>query len=389
MRVGADIIGIWLVVAGLMVPKLGSAADLDVTLQMILDAPKTVDYEGILTTQRFGAEEEPVFHMTQRVAHQHPDKNRIDSIDPSTLEKTVVVQIKYDAYWRETRGDSTRYTHRRRQGDNVVDLGLGFSSLDLLQTNYGLTIQGNDTILKRPAVKLAISPKHPGRNSKTAWVDRATGLVLRTESRDEQGKLLEEVFFSRITINPKLDAALFSTDEWKDRTVEVNQVIACGSMQEVEKEAGFALAAPVFIPAGFTLDHLRVIRYWGQPMAHFTYTDGLAQISLYQRVASPTDKAARAFPGGVPETFEDVQFWKRSGDFPYSILRLSHDSKLFTMISDVSDEESLQMIKSLCVIKSTTSGDDSAAIYWFTGGGVLVGCLVLGGWLIRSRRAIF
>ncbi|SVD80578.1 uncharacterized protein METZ01_LOCUS433432, partial [marine metagenome] len=262
--------------------------------------------------------------------------------------KFVVVQVDRDVYQRQEQGDSTYYTHRQLRGERSLELGLGFSSLNLLDTNYDLTIEGNDTILDRTTVKLSLQPRHPRRISKTAWIDEATGLVLRTEDRDEYGNLIEEMYFSRIIVNPMIDESLFATDEWANRAVEENQVIACGTMKEVEKEAGFALAAPVYMPAGFTLDRLRVILYANQPTAHFTYTDGLAQISLYQRVAPPTDKTAMAWPTGTPEVQNDVQVWNR-GPLDY-ILRHNDDTRLFTLVSEISEEESIDMIKSVCVI---------------------------------------
>lgn len=382
---------IFLILCSLMSPRTGiAAADLDAILQMILDAPKTVNYEGILVHQWYREPSDSI-RITQRVVHQRPDRDRIDLIDPSSMQKEVKIQIKGNVYQRETRGDSTHYSHRRRQADNVVDLGLGFSSLDILQTNYDLTVQADEMILNRRALKLAIQPRHPKRFSKTAWIDRETGLVLRTEYRDERGNLLEEVFFSRIMIDSAIDDALFSTEAWTNRSVEEDKVVACGSIQEVQKEAGFTLAAPVYIPAGFALDRLRVIRYSraaGQPLLYFMYTDGLARISLFQRIAPPADKIAKAWPKGTPERRGDVQVWKR-GQFPYTILRRRDDSKLYTVISEISEEESIQMIESLCVIKASapTDASDFAYMPWLTGG-LIVGSLSLGGWLFRRRHSM-
>ncbi len=376
-----------LLLCGVIRPSASDAEGMDITLQKIMEAPRIVDYEGILTIQKFTDEAEPI-RNTHRIIHQKPDRNRIDRFDPATKDKFVVVQIDRDVYQRQEQGDSTYYTHRQLRGESSLDFGLGFSSLNLLDTNYDLVIEGNDTILDRTTVKLSLQPRHPRRISKTAWIDEATGLVLRTEDRDEYGNLIEEMYFSRIIVNPMIDESLFATDEWADRAVEENQVIACGTMKEVEKEAGFALAAPVYMPAGFTLDRLRVILYANQPTAHFTYTDGLAQISLYQRVAPPTDKTAMAWPTGTPEVQNDVQVWNR-GPLDY-ILRHNDDTRLFTLVSEISEEESIDMIKSVCVINPPGTAGHSASIdlLWFAGGGVMVGSLILGGWFFRRPKKI-
>ena len=387
MYIRIVLVGFCLLLCGVIRPSASNAADMGITLQKIMEAPRNVDYEGILTTQKITDEAEPV-RNTHRIIHQKPDRNRIDRFDPATMDKFVVVQVDRDVYQRQEHGDSTYYTHRRLRGERSLDLGLGFSSLNLLDTNYDIAVEGNDTILDRTTVKLSLRPRHPRRISKTAWVDEATGLVLRTEDRDEYGNLIEEMYFSRIIVNPMIDETLFATDEWADLEVEENQVIACGTMKEVEKEAGFALAAPVYMPAGFTLDRLRVILYANQPTAHFTYTDGLAQISLYQRVAPPTDKAAMAWPTGTPEVQNDVQVWNR-GPLDY-VLRHNDDTRLFTLVSEISEEESIDMIKSVCVINPPEPAGHSASIdlLWFAGGGVMVGSLILGGWFFRRPKKI-
>lgn len=360
-----------------------AAADLDITLQMILDAPKRVSYKGTITQQRYPADGDTV-RIIQRVVHQHPDRERIEFLEPQNMRGSVVIRIRDDIYERESKGDSTVYSHRRRKDQDMLNLGLGFSSLNLLRANYDLTMHGRATLLNRPATLLSIASKHPGRRSKTVWVDRETGLVLRVEDRNEAGKLVEESFFSSIILNPRIDPAVFATNEWSDHAVEENEVIACGSMQEVQKEAGFALAAPVYLPAGFALDGLRVIRYVGRPMVHFIYTDGLAQVSLYERVAPPTDRAARAWPGGTPERRGDVDIWKRG---PFTVLRRSDAGKLYTVVSsDITEAEAIKLIESLYVIKVTaeTPAAQSPAI-WLAGGVVMIAGLTLGGWIWRRR----
>ena len=158
------------------------------------------------------------------------------------------------------------------------------------------------------------------------------------------------------------------------------------AMRYANHLVGNALAAPVFMPAGFTLDRLRVILYANQPTAHFTFTDGLAKISLYQRVAPPTDKAAMAWPTGTPEVQNDVQVWNR-GPFDY-ILRHSDDTRLFTLVSEISEGESIDMINSVCVINPPETAGRSAPLdlLWFAGGGVMVGSLILGGWFFRRPK---
>ncbi|MEE2991812.1 MAG: sigma-E factor regulatory protein RseB domain-containing protein [Gemmatimonadota bacterium] len=373
----------WLTLSCLFVAPVVRAADLDITYQMIMDAPKQVSYRATMTRQRYNADGDTIFRSTQHIIHQHPDRDRIE-VDGQ--HNTVVIRIKDDIYRRKASGDSLKYSHRHQRGSDVLDIGLGFSSLDLLQTNYHIEHVGSDHVMNRPTLILTFNPQHPGRLTKKAWIDEQTGLVLRTEDRDETGSLTEELYFANLQIDPSLSPDLFDMSEWEGRAVEFRQVIACGSMSEVQKEAGFALAAPVNIPAGFTLEHRRVIQYYGQPMVHFMYTDGLAQLSLFQRVAPPTDEVA--WPDGAPERRGDIQMWKLN---TYSILRRVKNDKLFTLIGDIPDAESISLLKSLCAIKPSAASIDQASLIgsssWIVGGSV-VGALLLGAWTFRRRRTL-
>lgn len=373
----------WLTLNCLFVAPVVRAADLDITYQMIMDAPKQVSYRATMTRLRYNADGDTIFRSTQHIIHQHPDRDRIE-VDGQ--HNTVVIRIKDDIYRRKASGDSLKYSHRHQRGSDVLDIGLGFSSLDLLQTNYHIEHVGSDHVMNRPTLILTFNPQHPGRLTKKAWIDEQTGLVLRTEDRDETGSLTEELYFTNLQIDPSLSLDLFDTSEWEGRAVEFRQVIACGSMSEVQKEAGFALAAPVNIPAGFTLEHRRVIQYYGQPMVHFMYTDGLAQLSLFQRVAPQRDEVA--WPDGAPERRGEIQMWKLN---TYSIFRRVKNDKLFTLIGDIPEAESISLLESLCAIKPSAASIDQASIFgsssWIVGGSV-VGALLLGAWTSRRRRTL-
>lgn len=364
------------------------AADMDITYQTIMDAPKQVSYQATMTRRHYNTDGDTTFHSTQYIVHQQPDLDRLEIPALDGLLNTVVIRIKDDVYRREMSGDSLYYSHRRQRGNDVLDIGLGFSSLDLLQTNYSLEDGGSELLMDRAAVIITFNPKHPGRLTKKAWVDEETGLVLRTEDRDPQGDLVEEIYFSDLKINPVLDPALFDTNDWKGRSVEVNQVIACGSINEVQKEAGFELAAPVYVPAGFSLEQRRVIPFNGQPLVHFVYTDGIAQFSLFQRIATPNDDNGRSWPDGAPEQRGNVKMWQED---TYSIFRVNEDGKLFTMINNesITETESINLLESLCAIKPTVAPSAQTTVInspWTAGG--VVGMLLLGAWFWRRRTYI-
>ncbi len=365
--------------ACLSIPSPVRGVDPDVTYQKIMEAPARTSYRATMTKQRFNAAGDTTRYV-QKIIHQRPDRDRIDIPDSEGRIREVIIRVDDDVYRRKASGDSLFYSHRRQSNSSVLDMNLEFSNLDLLQTNYELRITGSDRLLDRPVAVLAFRPRHPGRMTMTAWIDEETGLVFRTEERDETGMLVEELFLTEFEKDPLIPPATFATDEWTGKSVETNRVIACGSISEVQQEADFRLNAPVYIPPGFTLQQRRVIQHFGQPLVHFMYSDGLSRISLFQRTAS-SEETPRS-PRGTPELHGDVRVWDRG---PYAILRRHFDGKLFTVIADVAVSESVELLTSLCTIKPAVAASPSSPGYspWIGAG---AGVLAVGLWILWRRR---
>ena len=360
-------------------PSPVRAVDPDVTYRKIMEAPARVSYRATMTKQRFNAAGDTTRYV-QKITHQRPDRDRIDIPDSEGRIREVIIRVDDDVYRRKATGDTLFYSHRRQSNSNLLEMNLEFSSLDLLQTNYKLEITGADRFLDRPVAVLAFKPRHPGRMTLTAWIDEETGLVMRTEERNEAGVLVEELFLTEFEKDPLIPPDTFATEEWTGKSVETNQVIACGSISEVQREANFKLNAPVYVPPGFTLQQRRVIQHHGQPLVHFMYSDGLSRISLFQRIAS--SEPSHRSPRGTPELHGDVRVWERG---PYSILRRYYDGKLFTVIGDVAVSESVELLTSLCTIKPAVAASPSPTGYspWIGAG---AGILAVGLWVLWRRR---
>lgn len=375
--------GLWLLLCVLVTPAMAGTRHVEAILTRTLNAPKVCDYQGTIMRKTSPAGEDTQ-RVVQRVFHKRPHSDRVDVLDPRP--GAVIIRIEEDVYWREPRADSIAYSHRRGSGERVLDSGLQFSRIDLLMANYDVTVRGRDVLLGREAVVVTVRPKYAGRSTKIAWIDTQTGLVLRAEDRDEADRVITETWFASLALNPALDDRLFATDEWANRPVAEASVIGCGSIQEVQRIAGFQVAAPVYLPSGFTLESLRIGSYVSRPIVHFTYTDGLAQLSVFERVAPATDQAARAWPGGTPQRRGTVNIWKRG---LFTILRRHDGIRLYTVVSNIAESESIKLIESLLVVgpSPAVASSRSSYLWWTAGGGALMGMLVAGWWLIRRRGA--
>ena len=372
MRFFQDFVLFCIICFGLLAPSSAfSSVDPSITYKKIIDAPLRVNYQATMTKQKLTADGDTV-RFVQQIIHQHPNRDRIDIPDHNGRIQELIIRIEDDIYRRKGSGESLFYSHRRQSNTNLLDMNLGFSSLDLLQTNYELEFVGSDLLMDRPVVILAFRPRHPGRLTITAWIDEETGVVLRTEEHNEAGVLVEALFLTEFEKDPHIARNTFNTDEWTGKSVEINQVIACSSVGEVLRKADIGLNAPVYIPSGFILQHRRVIRRHGQPVVHFIYSDGLSRISLFQRVAS-SDETLKSLKG-TPEVHGDIYIWDRGS---YSILRRYYDDKLFTVIGDITASESVEVLTSLCTIKPVVTASPSKTGYplliWASFGVLAVG----------------
>ncbi|MBM3265414.1 MAG: hypothetical protein FJY97_18595 [candidate division Zixibacteria bacterium] len=371
-----------ILLVGLFGVPHSKATDLDDTIKMIMEASERVSFQGVMTQIQVNSVGDTL-RFSQRLTHQRPARDRIDVLEPDSERGVVMIRIDGEIYRRESVADTLVYSRRSQFGLDMLDMGMDFSSFDLLRTNYTLTLSESDSMLGRDTFLLTLTPRHPGRLTKKAWLDTQTGLVLHTQYCNESGTTVEEVYFTSLQINPLIDPDLFDTREWKGKSVEVNKVIACGSYAEVQEKAGFPLAAPVYLPPGFTLDRLRVLRYMGQPLVHFMYTDGVARLSLFERV-SPPDNAAPVWPDGPAERKGNVYIWKRP---PYTILRRNENGRLCTIVSPIGSAESMKMIESLCLIQTPEDKIPfSGSLPWMAGGGA--GILLIAGWLLWRRHSL-
>lgn len=149
---------------------------------------------------------------------------------------------------------------------------------DQLKGQYTFQIDRLETIAGQRAQKLVIQPVDKFRYGHRLWVDQNTGLLLKTQLLDEQGKLLEQFMFTEIQfldkvpeelLKPRATGTEYTWYEAQDSgEPEVRDTQHIWEVQE--------------LPNGFVNDMTRYHRMPDKmPVEHMVFTDGLASVSVF------------------------------------------------------------------------------------------------------------
>lgn len=197
--------------------------------------------------------------------------------------------------WHRAAGDDT---WRRVVPLSDGDLGLGRSAARI-RANYKVTAAAGEDVAGRATVKLELAPKRAGRPSRRLWVDRETGLMLRSEvfNRDKQliGRTVTQAIkFAR----PPAAEVRIPKDAKRDTSPHPGALVRVESMAELERRLGREVWQPTELPAGFRLDatFLRACRAGGwTPVT--TFSDGVSVVTLME-TAGRGQGRRRRYRGG-------------------------------------------------------------------------------------------
>ena len=155
--------------------------------------------------------------------------------------------------------------------------------LEALRVGEGTLIiefQGQDSIAGRLADVVLVHPA-AGRagSSRRFWVDRETGLRLRTEERAQEGRILSNTYYLSLELNPVLrdeDFAPPPIPAGFPRTVDTQKRYA--TLEEAAKD-GVIVRQPGWLPAGFRLRRITASQGPHSPI-HVQWGNDLTAISL-------------------------------------------------------------------------------------------------------------
>ncbi len=159
--------------------------------------------------------------------------------------------------------------------------------VDGLLPHYRLDLIGDGRVAGREAVQIGVWPRDEYRYGYRFWVDRATGLLLRSDLMSGEGEPIEQLMFTELLAPAEIsDAALQPSVEGYDfswRRLEEGPTATVPT-----QPSAWAVEE---LPAGFELAVHEMRRLPGsdEPVEHLLFSDGLTNVSVYIEKINPEE----------------------------------------------------------------------------------------------------
>lgn len=164
--------------------------------------------------------------------------------------------------------------------------------LRLLLKNYPGRLLGEGAVDGRPADIVELSPARPVEGARgplrRMWIDRATGLTLRTDTFNHKGEAMMTSTVSRLDLSPQITQTTFVPPGSMAKVAVKRPWMAeeMGAQREsVARASGLQPPAPAFVPSGFAFDSVGIHRCEDRPGAVIAalsrYGDGLNILTIF------------------------------------------------------------------------------------------------------------
>ena len=202
---------------------------------------------------------------------------------PVTSETLVWDGTDHWSHWRDDEGWEGVTVRRQQPGESILYGPVVHTEVITSRCRVA-TVTGEEAIDGRDAWILELSRQHCGApfaghdGRAVAWIDKATGLVLRIRGYSASGRLATQTEITLVEINGVIDPALFRFEvadgvtiddrretstvwgppDWVARPMPV-------SLSQASLEATFDIMLPTALPVGFERESIE--HYWENEIA--------------------------------------------------------------------------------------------------------------------------
>lgn len=249
--------------AWLSAPTVRAESTAAAWLNKMAHAVKETDYQGILV---FG---NSMAWQTLSVGHMVVEGVEYEKIVHLTGEPREVVRIGHETSGSASKDHTARF-HETTVGSIAGNVR---NNISQIQQNYSLVLAGQSRVAGRMAQELLVVPRDHYRYGHKLWLDRETGLLLRSDLLGKQDKVLERYQFADIHIGKRLP---FSEFDATGRGRRISPVLESASIKANNQWL------PNWVPGGF--QHTGVSHT--DEKSSVMFTDGLSAFSLFVESAS-------------------------------------------------------------------------------------------------------
>jgi outer membrane lipoprotein-sorting protein len=288
------VIGIWPAVAKSSKTPVKSPAKAPTAESLfikVLRADDLFSYQGhqITTYWRTGRA------MEVMVYHSPVENRRIEYLNPEVARGQLLVsdgtqQWEYDPHQKTLR-------HRQLSPGALDDDDL--LSYTLLRANYLLVVDPKPrTWADRKTYLVTIKRPHGLTLARRFWIDAGSGLILKRETYQEDGKLAVTETFSDIAYH-KAFAPHFFNLSGLAKTLHVTELPSAEiavPLASLRIQLAGKASAPAYL-AGYRLVGATTTKIGGRPVLHLRYSDGLNLVSLFEQRRTQPRRPTLVPPG--------------------------------------------------------------------------------------------
>jgi len=242
------------------------AEAVDDLMDKMMQARKVNNYEGTLVIRQ--ADKLQAMH----VKHGVDENGMWESLESLSGEQRQV--IRKDDKVTTVFPDRHLVTISRHQNSSPFHPQLP-ENRDVLKQLYKLALAGQDRVANKSAQILKVTPKDNYRYGYKFWLEKETGLLLKCDLIDEQGKVVEQLMFSELNILPKSPESNLLLEKAKQY-----RVVDLDLERETQKSSHWRAKK---LPKGFMLtrSNVKPSKHGKGFLRHIVYSDGMASVSVF------------------------------------------------------------------------------------------------------------
>jgi sigma-E factor negative regulatory protein RseB len=255
--------------AGLMF--LSGAACADAALDWLnraTNAAKQLNYSGVY-----------VYHHGEhvevlRVLHRTDARGEQEKVEVMDGTPRQFLRINNDVYCHLPDGKHVRL--ERNASRRFFPALLPAQPAQLLEY-YDVKLGGGERVAGRACQVVMLEPRDGYRYAFNLWLDKQTGLPLKSRIVNENGGVVSMFVFSEIQIGKAPDVALFRNDMTGKSVLKASVDRPVDAMWDVKPPPGFERVQ----------EAVRALPGKKEPVSHLVYSDGLSVLSMFVEPADP------------------------------------------------------------------------------------------------------
>jgi negative regulator of sigma E activity len=215
-------------------------------------------------------------------------------------------------------------------------------NIQLVKKNYYVRVGEKQHLVNRAAFIVTLQPRVANRPRHWIWVDKDSGLPLKTEVYSSEGQLALVSAYSKIDFAPKLSGEDFKLKIPRKASVREVEEKTNLELAKAEELFGEKVMLPAYLPSGFVLRDITVSFIGGNCRLQLLYSDGLSSISVFQETSRRRVRKGVFFQKGVK--IAGPQFQTRGLN---KMLGFPSGDRQIMLIGDISEEEISKIAQSI------------------------------------------